>query len=255
MTRSQTSRFAALALLMASMASAQMSLTSFDPLSTTQNIPIACRLAYTAPIGGCRRSDFFQGALCSAECKAGIEAMQADIQSECGGVFAPIDTLLAQALLGNLPALLCPNGGGNTVSSTSSTIRVLPTSTTRSLVPIITTPSLIPTPSPPAETVSSFSLPPAEPSTTTSPLVFTTSTTPSQALIPTPTPSQSVGNGNNNNNNNNNGQPSARPENDNTKTSPGGDLLSLEPSSSTSLTIRWTQAVAIAVGVMSLHLL
>ncbi|ROT38172.1 hypothetical protein SODALDRAFT_324587 [Sodiomyces alkalinus F11] len=72
-------------------------------------IPRQCRLAYNVPLEGCRAGDFFPGATCSTSCLFGISKLQADIQLACGGVLVPINTLLAQALLGNLPLVLCPN--------------------------------------------------------------------------------------------------------------------------------------------------
>ncbi|KAH6689831.1 hypothetical protein F5X68DRAFT_230434 [Plectosphaerella plurivora] len=88
-------------------AAQKYTLNSFDPLSSN-TIPAACRAAYAAPLEGCRRSDFVEGRVCSAACVQSVDQMEVSIQAACGGVLLPIDTLLAQALLGNLRELLCP---------------------------------------------------------------------------------------------------------------------------------------------------
>lgn len=91
---------------MASTASA-MSLSNFQVI-TSSSVPFACILAYNQPISGCTSGDFIQGRSCSALCVRDIQRAQSTLASACAGVNAP-DTVLGQAILGNLVNLLCPS--------------------------------------------------------------------------------------------------------------------------------------------------
>lgn len=123
-------------------AAQKYTLDAFDPLSATA-IPAACRAAYAAPLEGCRRSDFTDDNVCSPSCVQSVDEMEASIQTNCGGVLLPVDTLLAQALLGNLRELLCP-GAPNPPPRETSVIRpplpsTIPPRSTRLPTPVIPT--------------------------------------------------------------------------------------------------------------------
>ncbi|KAH7361613.1 hypothetical protein B0T11DRAFT_76304 [Plectosphaerella cucumerina] len=181
-------------------AAQKYTLNSFDPLSSN-TIPAACRAAYAAPLEGCRRSDFVEGRTCSAACVESVDQMEASIQTNCGGVLLPIDTLLAQALLGNLRELLCPGAQDPPQQQPTTVIRPPPSQSN----PVTSRPTRRPTsvivsltsatPSPELSTIQ-----PSGPTTTQSSLttvivteiVPASSTTIPVILTPTPVPAPTV---------------------------------------------------------------
>lgn len=173
------SRLAGSILLLAGTAVAQgYALGTFEPLSLNLGTtPIECRIAYNSPLQGCQRSDFARDATCSSACLRGVEQMQDNIQTACNTVTVPVNTLLGQAFLGNLPQVLCPGapgqGDGDTVTTATTTTRRPQTTAT---VPSTTqreTPTTLTT------TASTTRATTAQESTTTTPPVVPPSPSPS----------------------------------------------------------------------------
>lgn len=135
-------------LAMASTASA-MSLSNFQIITSSQ-VPLACILAYNAPILGCSNADFTSGNTCSAGCVRALQRIEDALASVCGDANVPSTSLLGQALSGGLVEKLCPSGQTTTTTtsrpsvSQSSTAAIVITQTTRQ----IGTFSPIPTPTP-----------------------------------------------------------------------------------------------------------
>lgn len=162
-------------LAMASTASA-MSLSNFQVI-TSSSVPLACILAYNNPITGCTANDFTQGQTCSDVCVRNIQRAESTLAAACDGVSAP-DTVLGQAILGNLVNILCPKG--NPPASTgavATTTRKILTLTALQPTAIPTTDTSVTTiervetespsasqssPSPPAQEATQIAPPPAE---------------------------------------------------------------------------------------------
>ncbi|KAF4876816.1 hypothetical protein CGCSCA1_v004155 [Colletotrichum siamense] len=143
-----------------------LTLSNFQ-LLTQLSIPLGCLLTYNNPIQGCTANDFSSTGTCSASCRRGLLLMQTNIQDVCQSVSVQANTVLGQALAGNLLGLLCSS---NQVTTTSAAPTVRPTSTV--IVP------------PPSSTV--VVAPPPPPATTAPPVIPPPATT----SIPAPPPTQ-----------------------------------------------------------------
>ncbi|KAF6792618.1 hypothetical protein CSOJ01_14159 [Colletotrichum sojae] len=136
-----------------------LSLSNFQ-LITQLSVPLGCLLAYNNPIAGCTANDFKEGSNCSNSCRRGLSRMQTNLQDACEAVQVQTNTLLGQALAGNLINLLCPS----TARPTSAAPPVQPSPT--SIVQPSST-AVIPPPPPPP--------PPATTTAQTIPVPATTS--------------------------------------------------------------------------------
>ncbi|KAL2753006.1 hypothetical protein ACRALDRAFT_2044681 [Sodiomyces alcalophilus JCM 7366] len=225
-----------LTLLVGLAAAQDVHLRNFADLDES-GISLQCRRAYNVPLEGCRARDFFPGSACSTPCLFGITKLQADIQQTCGGVLVPINTLLGQALLGNLPAVLCPNNDlddpvGTTATATTTTMATMTsetptsTSTTESPSTISTTPTptstrISTTTSTTLTTLESTSSSPVSSSSSESSIAPPSSRTSTRTSTPSPTPTETP----------------PEPEDDDEqeeeqeqrRPDPGGDLLNLFP--------------------------
>ncbi|KAK1768564.1 hypothetical protein QBC33DRAFT_383042 [Phialemonium atrogriseum] len=114
-------------LAMASTATA-MSLSTFQ-IITSSSVPIGCILAYNSPISGCSTSDFTQGRTCSDTCVRNIQRVEENIAAACDGVSSTPDTVLGQALTGNLVGLLCPSAIASTPAVVTTSSRQILTMT------------------------------------------------------------------------------------------------------------------------------
>ncbi|KAK0646537.1 hypothetical protein B0T16DRAFT_164371 [Cercophora newfieldiana] len=101
-------------LLMASVAVAQtaqassgLTLSNFQ-LITSTGVPLACILTYNTVLPSCQTTDFTQGNTCSTACVNGVRSVQRAVQTACDQVSAASNSLLGQALEGNLAEVLCP---------------------------------------------------------------------------------------------------------------------------------------------------
>ncbi|KAF0328411.1 heterokaryon incompatibility protein [Colletotrichum asianum] len=144
-----------------------LTLSNFQ-LLTQLSIPLGCLLTYNNPIQGCTANDFSSTGTCSASCRRGLLLMQTNIQDVCQSVSVQANTVLGQALAGNLLGLLCSS---NQVTTTSAAPTVRPTSTV--IVP------------PPSSTVVA---PPPPPATTVPPVIPPPATTSIAAPPPTQPP-------------------------------------------------------------------
>ncbi|KAK1856191.1 hypothetical protein CCHR01_01102 [Colletotrichum chrysophilum] len=142
-----------------------LTLSNFQ-LLTQLSIPLGCLLTYNNPIQGCTANDFSSTGTCSASCRRGLLLMQTNIQDVCQSVSVQANTVLGQALAGNLLGLLCSS---NQVTTTSAAPTARPTSTV--IVP------------PPSSTVVA---PPPPPATTAPPVIPPPATT----SVPAPPPTQ-----------------------------------------------------------------
>ncbi|KAH9230499.1 hypothetical protein K456DRAFT_507646 [Colletotrichum gloeosporioides 23] len=102
-----------------------LTLSNFQ-LLTQLSIPLGCLLTYNNPIQGCTANDFSSTGTCSASCRRGLLLMQTNIQDVCQSVSVQANTVLGQALAGNLLGLLCSS---NQVTTTSAAPTARPTST------------------------------------------------------------------------------------------------------------------------------
>ncbi|KAK4456226.1 hypothetical protein QBC34DRAFT_373975 [Podospora aff. communis PSN243] len=110
-----------------------LTLSNFG-LITSTGVPLGCILTYNSVLTGCRNSDFTQGSTCSSACLNGIRAVQRAVLTACDQVSAPDNSVLGQALAGNLVELLCPGPGATTSSPSKNTSTVM-TATTSTTVP------------------------------------------------------------------------------------------------------------------------
>ncbi|GKT49840.1 uncharacterized protein ColSpa_10021 [Colletotrichum spaethianum] len=83
-----------------------LSLSNFQ-LITELSVPLGCLLAYNSPIIGCRATDFENSRTCSAKCTRGLTRTQNNVRDACQAVQVQANTILGQALAGNLINLLC----------------------------------------------------------------------------------------------------------------------------------------------------
>ncbi|TPX09445.1 uncharacterized protein E0L32_009333 [Thyridium curvatum] len=119
-------------LLLASTASA-LSLSNFQ-LIASSSVPLGCILAYNQPLEECSASDFAGGNQCSRSCQRSILKTQRTLQGVCVDVSAPTNTVLGQALKGNLLNVLCGGNGDESNPkpgrpSATSTVAAPPSST------------------------------------------------------------------------------------------------------------------------------
>ncbi|KAL0931401.1 uncharacterized protein CTRU02_214136 [Colletotrichum truncatum] len=140
-----------------------LTLSNFQ-LITQLSVPLGCLLTYNNPIQGCTASDFASGAICSKSCILGLARMQDNLRDTCQSSQVPVNTLLGQALAGNLVNLLCPN-----TKQTSAAPTLKPTSTVIVVPPVTTViPPVPPPPPPPPATTTPKVIPP--PVTTPAPV-------------------------------------------------------------------------------------
>ncbi|KAJ8125049.1 hypothetical protein O1611_g8590 [Lasiodiplodia mahajangana] len=116
-------------LTIASVTSA-VSLQDFQAISIIQVPSLSCLAAYGNRISGCSRSDFQDGAQCSASCAQGIQQEQSNIIASCNNIEVNAKSLLGLALEGGLLDALCPG-----LQATSVTSIVAPTTTRTFLTP------------------------------------------------------------------------------------------------------------------------
>lgn len=129
--RSRQHRLAGL-LFLVTTASA-LSLSNFQIVDPS-SVPFNCLHAYDQPLQTCTSKDFRSGRACSSGCAAELASSQGRLQQACNGADVSADSLLGQALEGNLVPLLCPNdanAGGNPTQSTATvtTSRIVSTET------------------------------------------------------------------------------------------------------------------------------
>ncbi|KAK2767307.1 hypothetical protein CKAH01_15279 [Colletotrichum kahawae] len=132
-----------------------LTLSNFQ-LLTQLSIPLGCLLTYNNPIQGCTANDFSSTGTCSVSCRRGLLLMQTNIQDVCQSVSVQANTVLGQALAGNLIGLLCPS---NQVTTTSTAPTARPTSTV--IVPPPSSTAVVAPPPPPATTAPPVIPPPA----------------------------------------------------------------------------------------------
>lgn len=101
---------------MATTASA-LSLNDLQPIADGQLV-ITCQLAYRTPILGCTNADFQQGSQCSSTCVTGLDITTTTVETLCNNVNVSRNTVLGQAILGNLEGFVC--NGQFTVSATAT---------------------------------------------------------------------------------------------------------------------------------------
>ncbi|WYZ39793.1 hypothetical protein EsH8_IV_000134 [Colletotrichum jinshuiense] len=161
-----------------SVGSTSLSLSNFQ-LITELSVPLGCLLAYNDPIQGCEVVDFDNTKSCSATCRRGLTRMQSTLQDACQAIQVQVNSLLGQALLGNLVNVLC----GATKQPTSSAVQPIKPSTTVILLPptsavqplpppAATTPAVTP-PVPPQPPVRTTTLAPVLPLPSQPPQVTT----------------------------------------------------------------------------------
>ncbi|GJC96110.1 heterokaryon incompatibility protein [Colletotrichum higginsianum] len=89
-----------------SVGSTALSLSNFQLIAEV-SVPLGCLLAYNNPIQGCEATDFASKRTCSTTCTSGLARMQSTLQDACQAVQVQANTILGQALAGNLVTLLC----------------------------------------------------------------------------------------------------------------------------------------------------
>ena len=98
-----------------------ITLSQFQPIDGFSQ---ACINAYNTPLSGCTASDLQQGA-CSTACIAFLEALTEMINSECDGTGAYPNTLIGLFFKNEGTSALCPNVlGGSADSSSEATMGV-----------------------------------------------------------------------------------------------------------------------------------
>ena len=93
-----------------------ITLSQFQPINGFSQ---ACVNAYNTPLTGCTAADFEQG-YCSSNCIAFLEALTRILNAECGGTSAYPNTLIGSFFSGEGTSELCPNvlsATGGTVNS------------------------------------------------------------------------------------------------------------------------------------------
>ncbi|TKW48443.1 hypothetical protein CTA1_6827 [Colletotrichum tanaceti] len=144
-----------------SVGSTALSLSNFQ-LIDELFVPLGCLLAYNNPIQGCEAANFANKTTCSTTCTSGVARMQSTLQDACQAVQVQVNTILGQALAGNLVTLLC----GATNHPTSSSVQPLKPSTTTVFI-LPSTSTVKPPPLPPPPPATTPVLPPSPPATTT----------------------------------------------------------------------------------------
>ena len=174
-----------------------VTLSQFQPINGFSQ---ACVNAYNTPLAGCTAADFEQG-YCSSNCIAFLEALTRILNVECGGTSAYPNTLIGSFFSNQGTSTLCPNvlseNGGSDRSLTGgagqpSTYTLGMYTPTSTYTPISFTTATLPllsaAPSQPSLSTSSVSSSSSAPTTTTQIAVVNTTVAPS---MPSPTPSPS----------------------------------------------------------------
>ncbi|KXH25187.1 hypothetical protein CSIM01_04131 [Colletotrichum simmondsii] len=159
-----------------SVGSTSLSLSNFQ-LITELSVPLGCLLSYNNPIEGCEATDFGSTGTCSQKCRNGLTRMQSNLQDVCQSVQVQVNTILGQALSGNLVNLLC----GALNQQTSSAVQTISTTT---IIILPSTTAIAPPPPPPPPATTSVAPPPPPPTTslsTSTPIILPPS---SQAPLP-----------------------------------------------------------------------
>ncbi|KAI4122349.1 MAG: hypothetical protein LQ338_005864 [Usnochroma carphineum] len=94
------------ALLFTAQSLANYSLTQLQPIAGFSD---ACTQAYETPLTACTVSDFYEGATCSAQCIAFLEAMTKLLNEECKGITTFPNTLIGMFFQKTAVKKLCPN--------------------------------------------------------------------------------------------------------------------------------------------------
>lgn len=94
--------------------SSALSLANFQEL-TSSDIPLACQLAYDAPIPDCKVSDFKKG--CSATCEDALSSVANLVGIACAGTNASPQSLLGVVQNGDIIGALCSSPGEETSSA------------------------------------------------------------------------------------------------------------------------------------------
>lgn len=133
-----------------------ITLAQFQPINGFSQ---ACVNAYNTPLSGCTASDLEQGS-CSTTCIAFLEALTKILHAECGGTSAYPNTLIGSFFKNEGTGMLCPNimgpsDGSNAVATTE------------------------------VGQVSTYTLGAYTPTSTYTPLSFTTATLPLLSAAPT----------------------------------------------------------------------
>ncbi|KAK1634791.1 hypothetical protein BDP81DRAFT_432012 [Colletotrichum phormii] len=140
-----------------SVGSTSLSLSNFQ-LITELSVPLGCLLSYNNPIEGCEATDFGSTGACSRKCRVGLARMQSNLQDACQSVQVQINTILGQALSGNLVNLVC----GALNQQTSSAVQTISTTT---IIVLPSTSAVAPPPPPPPPATTSVAPPPPPPAT------------------------------------------------------------------------------------------
>ncbi|MCJ1290682.1 hypothetical protein MMC34_002224 [Xylographa carneopallida] len=149
-------------------ASSSVSLSQFQQI---YGFSATCTAAYNTDIPGCTASDFTSNNPCSINCISGLEAISALLNSACQGTEADPNTLIGLFFEGNGVSALCPNvvsgstpqsspggqGGGISMTTTTSTVSEASVVTTSSKASTPTTVSTSERPSPTTTTTSALS--------------------------------------------------------------------------------------------------
>ncbi|KAL9594748.1 MAG: hypothetical protein Q9219_006860 [cf. Caloplaca sp. 3 TL-2023] len=93
---------------------AHLSLSELQPIAGFSD---ACTAAYNTPLTPCTISDFYEGATCSAQCIAFLEAMTKLLNDDCRGTTAFPNTLIGMFFQKTAVKRLCPNVDVATVSA------------------------------------------------------------------------------------------------------------------------------------------
>ncbi|KAI4272202.1 MAG: hypothetical protein L6R35_006489 [Caloplaca aegaea] len=93
---------------------AHFSLTQLQPIAGFSN---ACTRAYETTFDECSLSDFYQGAVCSAQCVAYLEAMTTLLNDKCKGLTTYPNTLIGMFFENKAIKQLCPDVDITTVSA------------------------------------------------------------------------------------------------------------------------------------------
>ncbi|KAK6207738.1 hypothetical protein QIS74_12819 [Colletotrichum tabaci] len=149
-----------------SVGSTALSLSNFQLIAEI-SVPLGCLLAYNNPIQGCEATDFASTRTCSTTCTSGLARMQSTLQDACQAVQVQANTILGQALAGNLVTLLC----GATNQPTSSPVQTVKPSTTTVFILPSTSAVKPPPPPPPPPATTTVLPPPPPPSTTSAPVL------------------------------------------------------------------------------------
>ncbi|KAK1690003.1 hypothetical protein BDP55DRAFT_628528 [Colletotrichum godetiae] len=161
-----------------SVGSTSLSLSNFQ-LITELSVPLGCLLSYNNPIEGCEATDFGSTGTCSQKCRVGLTRMQSNLQDACQSVQVQINTILGQALSGNLVNLLC----GALNQQTSSAVQTISTTT---IIVLPSTSAVAPPSPPPPPPPATTSVAPPPPPPATSSISISTPLPPPSSQAPLP---------------------------------------------------------------------